>query len=74
MKKITLVAGVIGVLLGGLWLLQGLGVVHIRPILCFADCAPIQGPSSTWAIAGFLFATAGVLAIFLSFRWRTQHK
>lgn len=72
MNKITLVAGVIGVLPGGLWLLQGLGVVHIRPILCFANCAPIQGSSPTWAIVGFLLATAGVLAIYFSLRRSTQ--
>jgi hypothetical protein len=59
MKTVALIAGVISLLLGGLWLLQGLGVVQIRPILCFANCAPIQGPSLTWAIAGFVLATVG---------------
>ncbi len=63
MKKIAPVVGVLGVLLGGLWLLQGLGIVHVRPILCFANCAPIQGPSSTWTTIGALVLTAGVLAI-----------
>ena len=66
MKTIALIAGVIGVLLGGLRLLQGLGIVHVRPILCFANCTPIQGPSSTWAIVGILALTAGVRAIFYS--------
>ena len=70
MKKMTLVGGVIGLLLGGLWLLQGLGVVQIRPILCFVDCAPVQGPSSTWAIVGFLVVTAGVIAIIYSLKGR----
>lgn len=70
MKTIALVAGVLGVLLGGLWLLQGLGVVHIRPILCFANCAPIQGPSSTWAISGAFVLAVGVLAILYSRRRR----
>lgn len=70
MKKIALVVGVISVLLGALWLLQGLGVVHIRPILCFADCEPIQGASPTWAIIGFLVLVAGVFAIFHSFKRR----
>ena len=73
MKKAALVIGVISVLLGGLWLLQGLGVVHVRPILCFADCEPIQGASSTWATIGFLLVTAGILAIFFSLRARAQH-
>jgi hypothetical protein len=69
-KKIALVVGVISVLLGGLWLLQGLGVVHVRPILCFADCAPIQGASPTWAIVGFLLVSAGVIAVFRSLKRR----
>ena len=44
MRVASLVFGVIAVLLGGIWLLQGLGIVLVRPILCFADCVPIQGP------------------------------
>jgi hypothetical protein len=64
MKTLVLAAGVIGVALGGLWLLQGLGVVHIPPILCVADCAPLQGASPAWAIIGFLTVAAGALAIF----------
>ena len=54
MKKIVFCVGLVAVLLGGLWLLQGLELVNIRPILCFADCVPVQGPSSTWAIIGAL--------------------
>ena len=63
MKWIVLALGGIGVLLGGLWLLQGLGLVHIRPILCFADCAPIQGASMAWAIIGAVVLAAGVAAL-----------
>ena len=72
MKKIALVIGVICALLGGLWLLQGLGVVHIRPILCFANCAPIQGPSISWAIVGIFMVTAGALTIFYSLKRSTR--
>lgn len=72
MKKIALGFGVIGVLLGGLWLLQGLGVVHVRPILCFADCEPVQGPSTAWALVGFSMLTAGAIAIFVSLKGRGQ--
>ena len=63
MGQISLVFGVVSVLLGGLWLLQGLGLLHVRPILCFVDCAPIQRPSLTWAVVGLVFATLGLLAI-----------
>jgi len=66
MQRIVLVVGVLGMLLGGLWLLQGLGVVQIQPILCVADCEAIQGASPTWAIIGFLVVTAGALAVFYS--------
>jgi len=66
METIDLLVGVLSVLLGGLWLLRVLGFVHVRPILCFASCAPIQGPSSAWATIGVLVLTAGVLAILYS--------
>lgn len=60
MMRITvLIGGIIAVLLGGLWLLQGLGIVHLRPILCFADCAPVQGPSVTWAVIGAVTLAVG---------------
>ena len=63
MKSLTVIFGVITVLLGSLWMLQGLGVVQIRPILCFVECAPIQAASRTWTIIGFLMVTTGVVAI-----------
>jgi hypothetical protein len=68
MKTATLVIGVICAALGGLWLLQGLGLVHLRPILCFADCAPLQAASARWAIAGLLVLAAGVAAIVFALR------
>lgn len=40
------------VLVGALWSLQGLRILHIRPILCFANCIPVEGPSLPWFIAG----------------------
>jgi hypothetical protein len=66
MKIIALIFGVITIMLGSLWLLQGLGLVHVRPILCFADCAAIQGASATWAIIGGVSLGMGGLAIFWS--------
>lgn len=27
-------------------------MVTIAPILCVADCAPLEGPSLPWALAG----------------------
>jgi hypothetical protein len=66
MKVLAGIIGVIAVLLGGLWLLQGLGVVHLRPILCVADCAAVQGRSWGWAVAGFVVAAAGLVVIALA--------
>ena len=63
MKTIAAVVGVLSLLLGGLWLLQGLGIVHLRPILCFANCTPLQGPSTTWALVGILAMAAGILLL-----------
>ena len=68
MRIVPLVFGVIAVLLGGLWLLQGLGIVQLRPILCFADCEPIQGPSVTWAVVGAIALAVGGFGIAWS-RW-----
>jgi hypothetical protein len=71
MKTIALAgAGVILVLLGGLWLLQGLGAVTVPPLLCLADCEPLEGPSPTWAVIGFLALAAGVFALVRAFRRR----
>ena len=72
MKTMVLLAGVISTLLGGLWLLQGLGLLHIRPILCFGDCAPIQGPSLKWAIVGLVWAALGSLVVLYSLQHRTR--
>ena len=69
MRIIALVFGIIAVLLGVLWLLQGLGIVHLRPILCFADCEPIQGPSGRWAAIGALTLAVGGFGVF----WSRKH-
>ncbi len=70
MKIVALILGVIAVLLGGLWLLQGLGLVHIEPVACVAECETLEGPSTMWAIIGFVVALGGVLAIAFALRRR----
>ena len=73
MLRITvMVFGVLAILLGGLWLLQGLGLVHVRPILCFADCAPVQGPSLTWAVIGAITVALGGFGVAWSRKNRTK--
>jgi hypothetical protein len=58
-----IVLGLALALLGLLWLLQGADLVHIRPILCIADCKPVEGGSIGWMIAGVLLVVGGTLAI-----------
>jgi hypothetical protein len=70
MKTVIGVVGLLAAALGGLWLLQGLGLVHVRPILCFADCATIQGRSTTWAVIGALTLVAGAFA--MRHAWRRR--
>jgi hypothetical protein len=69
-KTIYFSTGLIAALLGGLWMLQGLGIVHLRPILCFANCVPVQGPSATWAVIGAVVLVAGGAVMRWSLRRR----
>lgn len=72
MKIAIIVVGAIALLLGGLWLVQGLGIVTIQPILCVAECEALEGPSTPWAVTGLVVAAAGAAAIFFGLRWRKQ--
>jgi hypothetical protein len=72
MRIVALVIGVVAVLLGGLWLVQGLGLVTIQPILCVSDCETLEGPSLPWAVAGFGLAAVGVLAIWFGLKRRRR--
>lgn len=72
MKKVALFVGLMTALLGGLWLLQGVGIVQMDPILCFADCVPVQGPSATWAVIGATVFAAGGAAVFWSLKSRAR--
>ena len=72
MKKVTFGVGVVAILLGGLWLLQGLGIVQIQPILCFANCEPVQNASVTWAVIGAAVLLAGGGALLWSLKSRTS--
>jgi hypothetical protein len=71
-KTTAFAIGLIAALLGGLWLLQGIGLVHLRPILCFADCDPVQGPSMTWAVVGALMLIAGATVVWWSWKPRAS--
>lgn len=68
MNALILILGVVLTLLGGLWTLQGLGVVTLEPILCVAACEPVQGPSSTWVAIGVAMIVLSMFATALSRR------
>ena len=72
MKKSAFGVGIVAFLLGGLWLLQGLGVVQMQPLLCFANCEPVQGASVTWAVIGAAVLAAGGSALFWSLKPRAS--
>jgi hypothetical protein len=66
MRILRVAAGIVLLLLGALWSLQGADLLHIKPILCFADCQVLIGGSTTWLIVGLI--TIGVGALLLFFR------
>ena len=68
MKWLTAVAGLIAFLLGGLWALQGFGLVVIKPIACVGDCAALEGPHAGWAAAGSGLLLVGGALLYWSLR------
>jgi hypothetical protein len=70
MRILMTIVGLVALGLGGLWLLQGLDMVHLNPILCVADCKPIVGGSGVWAGIGAVTAAAGVAVLIFSRRMR----
>lgn len=68
-----LILGVVVFLLGGLWLLQGLGLVRIDPVACVGECTPLVGPHAGWALTGAVTAGIGASAAFWG-RRLTRHR
>ena len=66
MKWIGAALGAIAVLLGGLWFLQGTGLVTLGPILCVAECETLEGPSLLWAVLGLVLLAAGAAAVWFA--------
>lgn len=71
-KMVYFSAGLVVTVLGGLWLLQGLGIIQMQPILCFANCDPVQGSSMTWAVIGFVVLTVGAAVMYWSLKRRAD--
>ena len=66
--------GVVSTPLGLLWFLQGADLVRIRPILCVANCQPLQGGSIGWMTAGALLLVLGLAAVSVGLRRRRRGK
>ena len=54
--------------LGALWSLQGAGVVHVKPIMCVADCTELQGASVQWLATGIGTIALGLALWYLAGR------
>jgi len=68
-KKISIVfVGIIVILLGLLWFLQGTAIIQMCPILCLADCECLTGGSLFWAIVGLIALFIGIGAIHFGLR------
>jgi hypothetical protein len=67
-NRLLQVLGGVFIALGALWVLQGAGVVHVKPILCVADCNELQGASSQWLLTGIGTIAVGLALWFLAHR------
>lgn len=70
-KTARVVVGMVLVLLGLLWILQGADVVRMGPILCVANCQPITGGSPGWLAMGVVTLVVGlrVVGVLRRRRW-----
>jgi LPXTG-motif cell wall-anchored protein len=66
-RLLRVLAGVF-IALGALWTLQGAGIVHIKPILCVADCTELQGASGQWLLTGIGAIAVGMALWYLARR------
>jgi hypothetical protein len=68
-----LLVGIIFILLGLLWFLQGSDIIRLRPILCVANCEPLTGRSLLWQVVGAIAFLGGIVSISQGIR-RLRHK
>ena len=57
---------------GCLWFLLGSDLVHIEPIACVGDCAPIVGHHPGWQVGGAVAILTGAFATTLAVRKRRR--
>lgn len=72
-KKLGIIlVGIVLALLGLLWLLQGIGVIQMCPVLCFANCECITGGSPVWAMVGAAVLVIGSMLMYRNLGLRKQ--
>jgi hypothetical protein len=64
------VAGLL-IALGALWSAQGAGILHLKPLLCVADCTELQGASMQWLATGIGAIAVGGGLWYLA-RWQAR--
>lgn len=69
-KTAKVALGIVLILLGLLWTLQGADAVRIPPIMCVANCEPITGGSPGWLAAGVVTMVAGFTVVNVLLRRR----
>jgi uncharacterized BrkB/YihY/UPF0761 family membrane protein len=67
-KIVLIVVGVVAMLLGLLWFLQGTAIIQMCPILCFANCECLTGGSLLWEIIGLVVFFIGIIIIYFGLR------
>jgi membrane-bound ClpP family serine protease len=72
MRVLAFLLGLAGVGLGGLWLLQGLNLVHMGPLLCVAECQTVEKGSVVWTNVGALVLVVGLAALAHAAHRRTR--
>jgi hypothetical protein len=71
MRTFKIIFGIILILLGLLWSLQGAGLLQMKPIFCMADCEPIVGRSMVWLVIGVATSIVG-LGLLVSLKRKRQ--
>jgi len=65
---VGIIVGIILSILGLLWFIQGIGIIKLCPILCFANCECITEGSLSWTIIGAIVFIVGIIISYKNFK------
>jgi len=60
--------GLVLALLGLLWFLQGIAILHLCPVLCVTDCECVIGGSPFWEAIGAIAFIIGITIVSISLK------